>query len=124
MMDLSDGLLLDARRMAEASGCAARIRIDALPLSDAFVAARGDSLHDRLFAATGGDDYALLAALPADLDPLSLSLPSGATIRPIGTLESAGPAVGITMGGKPVALPERLGHEHDGNLASPLGDRA
>src|SRR5437763_1188973 len=38
MMDVSDGLLLDARRMAEASGCAVVIELDALPLSSAFVA--------------------------------------------------------------------------------------
>ena len=41
MMDVSDGLLLDARRMAEASRCAMRIELDALPLSSAFVAERG-----------------------------------------------------------------------------------
>ena len=36
MMDVSDGLLLDARRMAEASGCAIAIELDALPLSERF----------------------------------------------------------------------------------------
>ena len=41
MMDVSDGLLLDARRMAEASGCRDRIQLDALPLSAAFIAERG-----------------------------------------------------------------------------------
>ena len=59
MMDVSDGLLLDARRMAEASGCSAVIDLDSLPLSDAFKAARGDDQDARLFAATAGDDYAL-----------------------------------------------------------------
>ena len=63
MMDVSDGLLLDAQRMAEASGCSAVIDLDALPLSDAFIAVRGDDRDARLFAATAGDDYALLAAL-------------------------------------------------------------
>jgi len=38
MMDVSDGLLLDCLRMAEASGCSATIELDALPLSRAFVA--------------------------------------------------------------------------------------
>ena len=36
MMDVSDGLLLDARRMAEASGSAVLIDLDALPLSKEF----------------------------------------------------------------------------------------
>jgi thiamine-monophosphate kinase len=69
MLDVSDGLLLDTRRLAGASGCRATIDLDALPLSDAFVAERGEGLDARLFAATGGDDYALLAALPPKLDP-------------------------------------------------------
>src|SRR5207244_5903578 len=69
MMDVSDGLLLDLQRMTEASGCGAEIGLDALPLSRVFIAERGNSLLARLFAATGGDDYALLAALPPDVAP-------------------------------------------------------
>jgi thiamine-monophosphate kinase len=117
MMDVSDGLLLDASRLAEASGLGATIELDSIPLSDAFVAARGDEIDARLFAATGGDDYALLAALPAELDPLSLSLPDKSTIRCVGTLAAAGPPLSLTSGGSPVPLPEHLGHEHRGNLA-------
>jgi len=124
MMDVSDGLLLDARRMADASGCAAAIELDLIPLSDEFVAARGDTRAARLFAATGGDDYALLAALPAELDPLSLSLPSGTSIRCIGTLGSGGEILSIVSKGKPIALPETLGHEHHGNSASSVAGRA
>jgi thiamine-monophosphate kinase len=125
MMDVSDGLLLEASRLAEASGLCATVDLDALPLSDAFVAARGGDLDARLFAATGGDDYALLAALPSDLDPLSLSLPDGTTIRCIGTLAAAEgrPSLSLTSGGTPVPLPEHLGHEHRGNIASPMADR-
>jgi len=128
MMDVSDGLLLDASRLAEASGGSVTIELDALPLSSAFVAERGSGLSARLFAATGGDDYALLAALPADLDPLSLSLPRGTTIARVGTL-AAGPAsIRLLSGGRPVELPERLGfehlgHDHLGNSASPVADR-
>ena len=87
MMDVSDGLLLDAKRMAEASGCTVRIDLDTLPLSAVFIEARGQDLEARLFAATGGDDYALLAALPPTVDPSTLSLPEGTTIERIGTLE-------------------------------------
>lgn len=120
MMDVSDGLLLDARRLAEASGCSATIDLDALPLSDAYLATRGDTLDARLFATTGGDDYALLAALPPDLDVLRLSLPSGTSIRCIGTLGSDGEILRIVSNGSPVAPPETLGHEHHGNPASPV----
>ena len=124
MMDLSDGLLLDARRLAEASDCSATIDLDALPLSDAFVHERGAGRGARLFAATGGDDYSLLAALPPEFDPLTLSLPSGTSIRRIGTLEAGGEILRIVSAGEPVALPEVLGHEHRGNPASPMAGRA
>ena len=107
MMDVSDGLLLDARRMAEASGCSAVIDLDSLPLSDAFVAARGDDQEARLFAATAGDDYALLAALPADFS--TLCLPSGTTITRLGRLAAGVGSLQLVSGGKPAALPERLG---------------
>lgn len=128
MMDVSDGLLLDARRMAEASRCTLRIDLDTLPLSSSFIEVRGDDLKSRLFAATGGDDYALLAALPPDADPSTLSLPEGTTIERIGTLESGPPTVRLVSEGKPVALPERLGFEHShdqhrGPPASPVADR-
>ena len=128
MMDVSDGLLLDCFRLAEASGCSAIIELDALPLSRAFVAERGQDLSARLFAASGGDDYALLAALPATFDPETLSLPSGTRISRVGSLMKDGPKLGLLFGGEPVELPEKLGFEHQsdqdcGLSASPMADR-
>lgn len=117
MMDVSDGLLLDARRLGEASKCDVIIDLDSLPLSRAFVAERGQDLDARLFAATGGDDYALLAAFPAEYDPsLSLSLPSAPSVAQVGSLAAAtGSPLSLTSGGRPIALPGRLGFEHHGN---------
>lgn len=123
MMDISDGLLLDAERLARASGCAARIDIDRLPLSEAFRARMGDDQGVRMFAATGGDDYALLAALPPDADPLTLSLPDGPTMVPVGTLAAAGPPLSLTSGESPVTLPERLGYEHRSTVGPAMDDR-
>ncbi|HEY6049423.1 MAG TPA: thiamine-phosphate kinase [Sphingomicrobium sp.] len=128
MMDVSDGLLLDALRMAEASGLTAAIDLDALPLSSAFVAERGQALDARLFAASGGDDYALLAALPPKFDAARLSLPKGTRISRIGTLAAGEPTLSLTSGGGPVAMPETLGFEHKGNehrglSAAPVADR-
>ena len=128
MMDVSDGLLLDARRMAEASGCSLSIALDDLPLSAAFTAALGSDLEAHLFAATGGDDYALLAALPAGLDPATLSLPQGTRIGRIGTVSAGEPSVSLSWHGDPVDLPERLGFEHSGVdrrgiSAPPVADR-
>lgn len=124
MMDVSDGLLLDLSRLAAASGCSAAIAVESLPLSESFVEARGDTLEARLFAATGGDDYALLAAMPANVDPLSLSLPHGTRITRIGSLALGDGALSLTYRGGAVELPERLGHEHRGAAATPVGDRA
>ena len=124
MMDVSDGLLLDAKRLAEASYCGATLDLGAIPLSDAFRSERGDALEDRLFAATGGDDYALLAALPSDLEPSTLSLPSGTTMHCIGTLEAGRPGIRLTFAGREVPLPESLGYEHRSHHHPPVVDRA
>jgi thiamine-monophosphate kinase len=114
MMDVSDGLLLDLSRLCDASRCGAEVDLDRLPLSRAFIAERGQDRPARLFAATGGDDYALLAALPPDFDPLSLSLPSGTKVARIGRLtEAKGLALADAAGA--IETPEHLGHEHRGH---------
>jgi len=102
MMDVSDGLLIDARRMALASDCA--VEITQVPLSEAYMALRGESVEARLAAATAGDDYVLLAALPAGTTP-----PHG--LIEIGHFRQ-GEGMTLRLDGKPVALPGRLGYEH------------
>ena len=137
MMDVSDGLLLDATRLAEASGCGAAIDLDALPLSAPSSPSAARIAEARLFAATGGDDYALLAALPPDSTRLSLSLPSGTTIARIGTLDrwqglasvstSAAEARAVTGAAWAMniaALPLRQWLIAPSGLASRHGDRA
>jgi len=118
MMDVSDGLLLDASRLASASSVAAHIDLAALPLSDAFLATR----LGRLFAATGGDDYALLLALPESVDPFTIPLPSGINVTAIGRL-AEGEGLVLTDGDTPVPVPERLGHEHRGHQYPPVDRR-
>jgi thiamine-monophosphate kinase len=61
MMDISDGLLLDASRMAEASGVTLALDSAAVPIA-APEARRSDALR-------WGDDYELLATLPAGVEP-------------------------------------------------------
>ena len=100
MMDVSDGLLIDAARMAAASGLAVTVALDAVPLSDAL----RDFDADPLVAATAGDDYALLFALPPDTAP-----PVAATR--VGGF-SAGTGLTLTRDGAPVPLPGRLGWQH------------
>ncbi len=69
MMDVSDGLLIDAWRMAAASGLAVTIDLALVPLSDDLKAFG----HDALTAATAGDDYELLFA--CDGTPRAMSPP-------------------------------------------------
>jgi thiamine-monophosphate kinase len=121
MMDVSDGVLLDLKRLCAASRCGAEIDLDSLPLSSAFVAELGQDRKARLFAATGGDDYALLTALPAELEPLSLSLPNAPTLTCIGRLVP-GSGLSVTDRDGDVPLPESLGYEHRASTA-PMGDR-
>jgi len=111
MMDLSDGLLLDASRLCSASKCGAAIDLDSLPLSRGYIAERGADRRARLLAATGGDDYALLAALPDDFDPLALSLPDRTILARIGTLTD-GKGLKLSDAAGEVPLPEQLGYEH------------
>ena len=111
MMDVSDGLLLDASRLADASNLAAEIDLALLPLRPAFIAERGENRAARLFAATGGDDYALLASLSETVDPFMLPLPSGTRVTAVGRLVR-GSGSSLTDRGEPVPMPERLGHEH------------
>ncbi|MFP5329955.1 MAG: thiamine-phosphate kinase [Alphaproteobacteria bacterium] len=121
MMDVSDGLLLDLLRLCSASGCGAEIDVDSLPLSPAFVAEHGQDRTARLFAATGGDDYALLAALPEGLDPLKLSLPDRPRLACIGRLV-AGRGLTLRDHDGDMPLPEVLGYEHRAS-AAPVDDR-
>lgn len=105
MADVSDGLLIDAARIAGASGCAVEVDLDAVPLPPG---ADGDRAA-RLAAATAGDDYELLFAAPAGL---SLSQPGLAMVTPIGRFVSGQGLTVIDAGGA-VPLPDRLGYEHD-----------
>jgi len=63
-IDVSDGLLGDAGKLAAASGLAAELELEQLPLSPPLRAALGEEGARRL-ALTGGDDYELCFAVPA-----------------------------------------------------------
>ncbi len=80
MMDVSDGLVLDARRMARASS----VRIDIA------AASLGDDPESALF---GGEDHALLATFPA-------SVPLPAPFRAIGLVHDG--AGEVTVDGRTV----------------------
>jgi len=97
MMDLSDGLGADAGHLAAASGLALRIELAQLPLHDSARAeAALSGQRPALFAAWGGEDYELLAAMPAEFAGTSeLSLTR------IGSF-TEGTDVTFTLDGRPV----------------------
>ncbi|MGA9582092.1 MAG: thiamine-phosphate kinase [Allosphingosinicella sp.] len=113
MMDVSDGLLIDASRLAGASGVAAEIDLASLPLSEALLAVSGGGLDARLAAATAGDDYELLFAAAPELaaEILALQDELGLPFSRIGTL-GEGSSLSLTDSGKPAPLPPRLGWVH------------
>jgi thiamine-monophosphate kinase len=67
-IDCSDGLSLDAARLAEESDCGVAIDLSALPLSEAAreMAAKDDTLSATDRALGDGEDFELLLAVPAD----------------------------------------------------------
>ena len=79
-LDLSDGLAADRGHMLAASGCGARVNVDALPASAAFAAlCPADQRHALQLA--GGDDYELCMAVPENaLDALAAALDCDLTV--------------------------------------------
>ncbi len=64
-IDVSDGLLGDAGKLARASGCGAQIEYTQVPLSQALLGVVGEEQARRL-ALTGGDDYELCFSVPPE----------------------------------------------------------
>ena len=99
MMDVSDGVLLDASRMARASGVTIDIASAAVPIS-APEDRRADALR-------WGDDYQLLfaaphgVALPVEAWPIGKITPLAAQAQP------------LLLDGSPAGDRERLGYQHD-----------
>jgi thiamine-monophosphate kinase len=74
-IDVSDGLLGDAGKLAHASGCGVELNYRGLPVSEALVEAVGDA-RARELALTGGDDYELCFAVnPENVGRLRQELP-------------------------------------------------
>lgn len=95
MMDVSDGLLLDAFRMAEASGATFAIDPAAVPVADP--ARRDDCIR-------WGDDYELLFTAPP---AAVLTVPA----HRIGTVAPRG-AAPLILGDDPLGDPAHLGYRH------------
>jgi thiamine-monophosphate kinase len=97
-LDVSDGLIADLRHLADVSGVAAVLQLGAVPLSDAGLRWAGQDVQRRLRLATGGDDYELLFAAPAQAaGPLAIAARHTATaLTRIGRIK---PGRGVTVEG-------------------------
>ena len=98
-IDVSDGLLGDAGKLAAASHCGVEVGFDDLPLSPALSRAVGAERAGTL-ALTGGDDYELLFSVPpARIDALHRALPAEAWgYRRIGSLRAEPGAIVVRDG--------------------------
>ena len=115
-LDVSDGLVADLTHMCEASGLAATIRVADVPLSGA-AAAMLVAEADVTFASllTGGDDYELLLAVPAEEEEAFLAIAAGAgvPVALIGHLEERANRAPETLvrlvdaEGEPIAVPHQ-----------------
>ena len=65
MIDVSDGVLADLGHICETSNVAARVEVEALPLSPAAKEIVDQRMDLRVSLAAGGDDYELLFTAPA-----------------------------------------------------------
>ena len=113
-IDLSDGLISDLGHILKASGCGARIDLDAMPLSDALLR-HVDTEQALRWALSGGEDYELCFTVP-ELNRGALDVAIGqlgARFTCIGQISAEADGLQLMQSGKPVQL-DLQGYDHFG----------
>jgi thiamine-monophosphate kinase len=111
-MDVSDGLVADAAKLAMASGAAIRIEINAVPFSipgERWCFTGGDVRK----LITGGDDYVVLFTAPAELRG-AIEAAEGSTalrLARIGRVEAGEGVTVVNLEGQRIPIPD-AGYSH------------
>src|SRR5699024_4767172 len=113
MIDLSDGLLRDARHLAEQSGCQIDLALDQLPLSPAFEAFRAINKSEEQvqgLTAAGGEDYHLLLSVAREsLEEISRAFEQqfGTPLYAVGSVKEGPPNVRTLRNGSPAEVQQQ-----------------
>lgn len=118
MTDVSDGLIADARHVAQASKVDVILDITRIPLSATarnWINAQPDPEKAMISLMTGGDDYELIFSVPRSNRArlAELSKFAGPSITAIGRIAAGSGSVLVCGGdGSPINIPRNLGYGH------------
>ena len=104
-IDISDGLISDLGHILKASGCGARLNLDALPLSDV-LKKHFDPEQILRWALSGGEDYELCFTVPEiNRGALDIALGHyGVPFTCVGQLDPQSEGMTLLQDGKPVEI--------------------
>ncbi len=114
MIDVSDGLASEVRHVCAQSGVGAQVEREAIPLSDATLAAAALLGQDPVdWALSGGEDFELLfSASPAAMDELRRT---GVDVTVVGEVLPPEEGIWLTRGGRREELPHGFDHFDNGS---------